>query len=142
MALKNYSPDEVSMSFKGINITGIQDGTFIEAERNEDAFTTHVGSNGDVTRTKNLNKTGKVTLTLMAESTTNDLLMALHSQDEILGTAYGVLQITDHNGAMRCEAAEAWIMKVPKAERAKESGSCVWVFECARLEIIQGGNVS
>lgn len=141
MAFRTYDPSEVSVSFKGVNITGFMDGTFIDAEREEDAFTKHVGATGDVTRTKNLNRTGKVTITLMAASSSNDALMALHAADDLLGLSFGPLQIIDHNGNMHCRATEAWIMRVPKTERAKESGNCVWIFECARLEIVQGGNV-
>ena len=142
MALFNtYSPELMTVAFNGINITGFMDGTFIEIERNEDGFTTHVGATGDVTRTRNLNRSGKVTLTLTQASPVNDLLAAMHLQDEIFGLSYGSLQIKDLSGNMTARAHQAWIMKTPKIERAKESGSCVWVFECAALEIFAGGNV-
>lgn len=140
MAFRTYNPSLVTVSFKHINITGFNDGTFIEAERNEDAFTTHVGATGDVTRTQNLNKTGKVTITLTQASPTNDLLAALHLLDVTTGTQYGALQIKDLSGNLKCRATQAWIKKPPKVERAKESGSVQWEFECAELEIFAGGN--
>lgn len=141
MAFKTYNPALVVVSYKGINVTGFMDGTFIEAERDEEAFTKHVGATGDVTRTRNLNESGKVTITLVQTSPTNDLLAAQLSIDEILGIGYGPLQIKDLSGNMVCRALHAWINKAPKVERAKESGSCVWVFDCAKLEITAGGNV-
>ncbi|MGN6103658.1 MAG: phage structural protein [Kofleriaceae bacterium] len=141
MAFKTYNPALVTISFKGINLTGIMDGTFLEAERDEDAFMKHVGAAGDVTRTRNLNKGGKVTVTLVATHPTNDLLAAILDADEQFGLGYGPLQIKDLSGNMKCRANEAWISKPPKIERAKESGSCVWVFDCAELEIFAGGNV-
>lgn len=144
MAFKTYNPRRVTFSFKGLNISAFMDGTFIEVERNEDAFMTHVGANGDVTRTKNQNKTGKVTITLVAASLDNDLLAAMHRLDELTESftpGVGAIQIKDLSGTMRCRAAQAWITKAPKIERAKESGSVVWVFECAELEIFAGGNI-
>lgn len=140
-AFKNYNPSQVVMSFKHINITGIMDGTFIEAERDEDTFTKHVGAGGDVTRTRNMNKGGKVTITLMAEAPCNDLLSAIAAFDELVGGQYGALQIKDLSGNMKCRSPNAWIKKAPKVERAKESGSVVWEFDCAELEIFAGGNV-
>lgn len=138
---KNYSPDQVVASFMDINITGYMDGTFIEVERDEDSFTKHVGALGDVTRTKNLNRSGKVTITLKAESPVNDLLAALLQTDEQFAATYGPLSIKDLNGNMRCSATYAWILKAPKVERAKESGSVQWIFDCADLFIFPGGNI-
>ncbi len=138
--MKTYNPARVTVSFKGINLTGFMDSTFIEAERDEETFTKHTGATGDVTRTRNLNKGGKVTITLIQVSTTNDLLADLHESDEIFGISFGSLQIKDLAGNMVCRADEAWIQKAPKMERAKESGSVVWVFDCAAIDIFAGGN--
>lgn len=139
--LRNYSPDNISFSFSGFNIVGFQDGTFIDIERKEDGFTMHTGALGDVTRTKNLNRTGKITLTLMAEAPSNDILAAIAASDETLADGVGVLQMTDVNSTVLVHADQAWVMKMPKIERAKESGAVVWIFECANLEIFAGGNV-
>lgn len=144
MAFRTYNPRRVTFSFKGLNISAFAEGTFIKVERNEDGFTTQVGSNGDVTRSKNLNLTGKVTITLVGSSSDNDLLAALYIADEkAIATSPGVgsLQIKDLSGTMRCFAAQAWIMKLPTVERAKESGNVEWVFECAELEVFPGGNI-
>lgn len=138
---RNYDPSQVIFSFFGINVTGYMDGTFIEVERDEDAFTKHVGALGDVTRTRNLNRSGKVTLTLKSEAPSNDLLAALHAQDEQFGLNYGPLSIKDLNGNMRVSATYAWVQKAPKIERAKESGSVQWVFDCADVSIFAGGNI-
>lgn len=139
--LKNYDPLAVTFSYKGIDVTGYQDGTFIDVERAEDSFTKHVGSSGEVARTQIRNRSGKITLTLMMTSPTNDLLMALAIVDEQTGLNYGALQIKDLHGNMQCQAHEAWVMKLPKVERAKEAGSVVWVFECSEIKIFAGGNV-
>lgn len=141
MAMKTYDPAAVTVSYKGINITGYQDGTFIKAERSEDMFTKHAGSGGEVVRVQNRNKTGKVTVTLMMSSPTNDLLVAMALQDELTGRNFGAILIKDLHGNAKVESHEAWIMKMPDFDRAKESGSTVWVFECSDLDIRPGGNV-
>lgn len=141
MDFKNYDPEQVTVSFMDIDIRGYMDGTFIEVERDEEAFTKHVGALGDVTRTRNLNRSGKVTITLTQAAPSNDLLSSSHLDDEQFGLNYGPLKIQDHNGNMRVFATYAWISKAPKIERAKESGSVQWVFDCADLKIEAGGNV-
>jgi hypothetical protein len=42
---------------------------------------------------------------------------------------------------MRADGVEAWIMKRPKIDRAKESGTVQWVFSVAYLNMYEGGNV-
>lgn len=138
---RNYSPDKVSFSFRGLTIEGFQSGTFIDAERKEDGWQMHAGALGDVVRTKNLDKTGTVTLTLMAQHSDNDLLQAIADEDEQFSTGFGPLQVMDHNGNTEVHAEIAWIRKRPKIERAKEAGPTVWVFDCAEIEINAGGNV-
>lgn len=137
----NYSPDQVSVSFNGIIITGYNDGTFIDVEREENSFTKHVGSLGDVARSRNLNRSGKLTLTLMSAAPSNDLLQAVYEQDRQFGTGVGALLIKDLGGNMVCRAAYCWIMKAPKIERAKESSPCIWQFEMADLAIVAGSQL-
>lgn len=137
--LTNYHTDKVHLVWNGILIQGYAKDTFIEVERNEDSFTTYVGSLGDVCRTKNLNRTGKITVTLMASAPVNDLLSARCNLDEDTGLEYGPIQVTDLSSTMRCDGAEAWIMKRPKVERAQESGTVQWVFEVAHLNLFEGG---
>lgn len=135
MALQQYSPDRVKVTFAGFPLTGFMDGTFIEVERSEDAYTMQVGSLGDVTRTRNLNLTGKITLTLMQHAPANDFLFSLLITDDIVEQSPKPMQVKDLTNGMHCGASQAWIEKAPKIERGKESGSCQWVFGCADLEI-------
>lgn len=139
--LANYHTDKVLAAWNNINITGYANDTFIEVERDEDSFTTYVGSLGEVCRTKNLNRMGKITITLMASSAINDLLASAANTDEDSGLDYGPISITDLNGNMVAFGAEAWVMKRPKIERAKESGTIQWVFAVAVLSMTEGGNV-
>jgi hypothetical protein len=145
--VKNYSPQFVTFSFQGINIIGFAKGTFIEAERAEDGFKKKVGSQGDVVRVQSMDRSGKVTITLQAQSPSNDLLLAIAQLDEATGAAVGTLQAKDLNttgtlgGDPLIHAKEAWIMKVPKIDRSDDSSNCVWVFECADLDLAPTGAI-
>ena len=139
--ITNYHTDQVVASFLGENINGFADDTFIEVERNEDGWTLYVGALGDKCRTRNLNRSGKITFTLMATAPVNDRLATFANDDETFGFNFGPIQIKDLNGNMVCHGSEAWIMKQPKVERAKDSGTIQWVIEVADLTIVAGGNV-
>jgi hypothetical protein len=139
--MHTYDPAEVSFSFRGLRIGGFAPGTFIEVERDEDGWKKKAGSQGDVTRTRNLNIMGSITVTLMAQSIFNDYLQSIATLDEATGLGTGDSQVMDHNSNMEAHASIAWIRKQPKVERADEAGNTVWVFDCADLEINAGGNV-
>lgn len=139
--LRNYSPDRVTISFKGITITGFADGTFIEVEREVDTFTKKVGSLGDVARTKSLNKSGKITITVMDTHPINDALSAVITDDEQDGLSFGPFSLKDLAGLTEVRATEAWCMRIPKVTRAQASANVVYVFEAASIFIIHGGAV-
>jgi hypothetical protein len=141
MALNTYETDKVLLVIAGIPVTGFGKDTFIEIEREEDSFTTYVGSLGDVCRTKNLNKTGKLTITLMMDAPSNNLLAAQAQIDEEFATGVGPFMLKDMSGTMFASGAECWVMKRPKIERAKESGTIQWVFMVAELFVFEGGTV-
>lgn len=141
MIFSNYDPGRVSGNWNGIQLLGFMDGTFIAAERNEDAFEVAVGAGGDVTRVRSRNKTGTVTVTLQAASPSNDLLSAAALLDAKFGATYGPLLIVDLQGNTVVEASMAWIRKLPAVEFADEASGREWVFECADLDMDVGGSL-
>lgn len=138
---KNYDPGQVVASFKGIQLLGFMDGTFISAERAEDAFEMAVGAQGDVTRVRNRNRTGTVTVTLQAASPANDLLSAQAALDELAGVGYGPLLVKDLNGTTVLEAPIAWLKKVPTVEFGDEASGREWMFDCSELIMAVGGAI-
>lgn len=138
-ATKTFDPAKVLVSFAGQVITGFAPDTFISAERNEDGFTLVVGAGGEATRSQSRNKSGTVTLTLMASSQSNDILSAVALADELSGTGVSPLFIKEFNGTTVVMAQNAWIKKLPVMERAKEAGTVEWVFECEAVDLLLGG---
>lgn len=138
---QTYDPGQIAITAFGIPVTGTADGTFVNVERNADAFAVIAGADGETTRTRSRDKTGLITVTLRAESPTNDLLTQAYLADQAgLPTGRGPVQIADLNGTTLAYAADAWIKKLPAIGYAKENGTREWVFETGSLEMRPGGN--
>lgn len=138
----NYSPDQILIIFKGQDIQGLADGTFVKAVRSEKSFKTKVGARGAVTRIRMRNFTGIVTVTLQSISSSNDVLQAFLDADEEFGTGVGPLMIKDLNSNTLATADKAWATKVPDLERSDDGPNTEWEFECAHLIIKHGGSLS
>jgi hypothetical protein len=132
--LARYSADQVIAVICGIPLTEPGPDTFIKIERNEDGFTLKPGAFGDGTRSRNLNHSGKITLTIMATSKMNTLLEALYAADELVPN--GVLLpslVKDNNGNALWMAKESWLTKPAPTEGAKEAPTREWIAECLEL---------
>ena len=125
------------------SIVGFADGSFVNGEREVDAYVKTVSADGRPSRTKLANKSGRVTLTLKQESPSNDVLSAIAQLDE-KGTdgANGVftLIVQDSSGRALMVASDAWIVKQATQEFATESSDREWMIDCGKLETYVGGN--
>jgi hypothetical protein len=141
---KNFDPNQYIVSFANIIVQGYVSDTFIEASRNEDAYTEVVGAQGDVIRVRNNNKTGIVTLTLQDVSPTNDAFSTRVAADELTpgGIAAAPLVIKNLNGTTLIFVENAWIRKIADMNVSTEPGPRVWVISCAELEMFVGGAVA
>jgi hypothetical protein len=117
------------------------DGTFINCERNEDAATESVGAGGDVVLVRSNNLTGTITLTLQAESSTNDLLSAQLLLYEKFGQGIGSFTMKNLNGTTVVSSATTWIKKYANVEHAVEASGREWIFGCERLNMLVGGAI-
>lgn len=141
MTVATYQPNLVTVAFRGVPLTGFAPGEFITAERNNDSWNLSVGSGGDATRSKSGDRSGRVTLTLLASSASNATLSALEALDQASGTGVGALLIKDLSGADVVTAGTAWITKPATQGKSNEDTNREWVFESDNLEIFSGGNV-
>lgn len=141
MAIKQYDPKKVAVIFAGLPLSGFAPGTFVKVEYNEDAFSLEVGADGETTRVKNANMSGKITVTLMASSASNDDLSDLAVADRVSGEGTFAGLIKDAKGTSNHAAATCWISKVPPAEYSKEgNGTREWVVETDELLSYVGGS--
>lgn len=139
MGVKTYQPDAVTVNFRGTPITGFASAVFVSSARNNDSWSINVGAQGDTTRTKTGDKSGRVTLTLLAESESNAALDAYEKLDQLSGVGLGPLLVKDLSGGDTVVCGTAWIVKPPDQEKATEGSTREWIFETDSLEIVNAG---
>lgn len=137
--MKTYSPEDIAVVVGGRTLAGFAD-TIVTVARNEDAYTLYVGTDGEPTRNKNPNRSGRVTITLKGSSDDNLYLSGLAATDELTKLGTVPVLVKDTNGNSLYTAAEAWIVKPADAEFAKEVGDREWILECAELIMVNAGS--
>jgi hypothetical protein len=140
MAVKTYDPKAVAIIIAGIPISGIADGTFITAARDNPMWNSGAGSDGEGYRAKSNDKSGTVTLTLLQTSASNDALSALAKLDEASGDGVGPLLIKDNSGRTLIAAESCWIEKPADAEFAREISNREWTLKSDAIEFLNAGN--
>ena len=138
--MKTYIPQEVSVIVGGNIMSGFADGTFVQAERDEDAFSFTPSTSGGGTRTKSASKSGKVTITLHQASESNAILSDIASKDEKDGSGVVAIMIRDNSGKTLHKSDAAYITKMPQSQFGKELQNREWVFQCEELSMYEGGN--
>jgi hypothetical protein len=141
MDVLTYNPREIILSANGIPLSGFADGTFATFERYVDDFELHVGTDGAVSRAMNANLSGHGNIVLAQTSPSNDVLSAIRLADVTTGRGIVVLSLTDLRGTTKLMGALAWVKKAPKAEFGKVIGNREWIFDIAKFEVWNGGNV-
>lgn len=141
MSTKTYDPGLVVVSIGGNIISGFADGTFISVERTSDSFSKQVGADGEVTRVRSRDRSGSITLTLMASSLSNDILTALHKLDELSGTGVVPFLLKDLAGTTLVAAQSCWIRKPANVEFGKELSNREWALDANPIVMTVGGNV-
>lgn len=136
-----YAPDQIAMSWIGIDLLMPMDGTFVNVEFAEDAFALFVGSQGDAAYVQNLNISGTITVTLQQGSPSNDFLSTKALEDRLLKTGFGPLMIKDLQGTSLFEAPIARIKKIPDSGFSNEIMGREWPFLCGQIFAHVGSNV-
>ena len=128
--LGTYDPSKVTITLGTYTVTGFADGTFIKAAMTDaEIYKLHVGAHGESARTKNLNKTGKITLTLKQTSPSNKILDAMKAS----GIPVPVMMKDSSDSTFVAAAANAWVSKDPDTERAAEESKIEWEITCDEL---------
>lgn len=135
MASQTYSPKLVIISFLGVNLTGFADGTFLTIAKNDDAMKLKVGADGESAVAISADESGKVTVTLLNTSPSNDFLSLQANL-----RARGPLQAKDLSGRMLSGTDDAWVSKVADVNKSKEIETTTWQFESGKLLIANNGN--
>ena len=143
MTTRIYDFNEVQAAFAGIPIDGYADGDGITITRETDVFTSTVGIDGNVARSKTNDHRATIEFRLMNTSPVNAALSAIYQADRNApgGAGIGALLITDLNGTSLYTAGNAWIKRPPDPTFGREAAERVWVLECDNLLDFTGGNI-
>jgi hypothetical protein len=146
MALKIYDPDQSVVYFAGIRLQGFADGEYITAEMKSDGFTSVVGTDGEVARSKSNDKRCLVTVKLLHTSSSNAQLSGVLNTDLNApnGAGVGAFMLADNStptsaGTPLVVGAEAWIVKAPDLSRDRTTKSLEWQIEIAECTRFEGG---
>lgn len=135
-----YASDEVQIIVGGVPMSGLADGTFVSISRDEQAFTKVTGADGSTSRSKSANRAGAITITLKQTSPSNDVLSGFMIADEQGNNGVVPIMVKDTGGRTLCYASAAWVQQAPDQDFAKEISNREWVMDCARIDILVGGN--
>ena len=139
MSVKSYDPKDVVVTIGGIPMSGFADGTFVNVNRLNDAFTSVSGADGEVSRAKSNDKRGEMTLTLAQTSLSNDVLSGIAQLDERLNRGVVPIAIKDLSGTSTWFSGSGWIRKLPDSEFGKEIANREWVLDLADMDVFVGG---
>lgn len=138
---KTFDPKQVSIIIGGHIVQGFADGTFAKLARNNEMFALKVGADGEGARAKSNDKSGRLEITLLQSSASNDVLSGFALADELNNQGQVPALIKDNNGTTLCQALTAWIVKQADVEMGKEITDRVWIVESDAWDMLVGGNV-
>lgn len=136
--IKKYNPKKITVVWNNIPLLGFMDGTFVDVEFAEDAVTTHVGEQGDVSLILNANSMATVTVTLIQGSPTNTRLSRLVPNTLRNSLPTGTFGLSDLNGKTVVSGEKAFIKKMPKITFGKTISGRAWAFVIPQAEIVAG----
>lgn len=128
---KTYSPGDVSLIIGG----SIIKFDSVTVSRNEDKNTMSVGTQGEVTRTKNLSNLSTITVVLPQSSSDNAVLSAREVVNDVLS-----ILIKDNGGLSLHTMPAGVITSIPDSEYGKEAVQREWAFQGDLPVNVIGGN--
>lgn len=139
---KYFDPSQFNIVFGGVTMQGFSESTMAKFEFDGQNFDDVVGVDGEVSRSKNMDRRAKLTVSLMQTSPTNDLLSAFYAAGRIgvNGADVAAVRVEDLNGRLVIAGAEAWIMDTPKPTWGKTATEYEWVIRIANCDAFFGGN--
>lgn len=120
-------------------MSGFSDGTFIRVIRNEQSWNLKVGVDGEGTRARNNNQSGRFEIELMQSSPSNDVLSDYIQLDESSGTGAVPVLMKDNNGTTIASCLTGWVQKWADSDYSKEVSVRKWIIETDQLIVFVGG---
>lgn len=142
MGVKEYDPDLVDVIISGFPVSGFQEDAIVTFAFDDAFYEIVKGVDGDVSRSRKVARTGKLTIHLLSTSQSNAELSALM----LLGTQSGngtsdvfPVLIRDRNGASLLATDKAWIEKAPDVAYGGKAGPRDWVLCLVKPAFLEAG---
>ena len=140
--MAQFDPKKIVVTYNGVPLIGMADGTFLTVERRNDSVDMYVGSTGESIAAGNQDTSGTAVVTLAGSSQSNDILSISIRSAEQGAMLPSVFQAKDLNGRTVVFSRDAYIMKQPSVTYGK-TGSDMnreWTIVCGHLDFIVGGS--
>ncbi|WP_379142364.1 phage structural protein [Paenibacillus sp. sgz500992] len=125
---KTYDPMDVSVIVGGVFLTGFGED-LVSVAKDEDNYSTSVGAQGDVVRTKVNNPLGTITITLQGTSPQVPYLDGLSNSNKIVPVSV----VFSGTPKQTNTATQAYIKKPADREYGAEAGDRSYEFQCLDL---------
>ena len=122
-----YDAKQVNVIVAGRFLTGFAEGTFVSCEKDEESFGTHVGAKGEVSRSRNSDPLGTITVNLKADSLSNGFLGSLSTSKDL----FAVQVIDSNSGNFKAGGNQCWIEKPAAREFESELSEREWIIKVA-----------
>jgi hypothetical protein len=124
-----YSASNVTVTYGGHVFTGFGSGDdVIQVSRREDSVQLDIGMQGDGVYSQSTDRSGELTISLLAGSATNDFLTAKANANDVGSIFSAPLIITEVGSETKVTADKCVIQKVPDLNRGAKAGEVEWVF--------------
>ncbi len=109
MTVRNYDPENYMLVYGGRTITGLAAGTPITAGKEANRWETYVGAQGEVSRSRNRDPLGHITVTVKRTSPDLTYLIRKANSDDV-----DPVHLIDRNtNEITAGGSEAWVEKLP-----------------------------
>ena len=140
MALFTYIPSKVYIEISGYKVQG---HVGVSVSLDNPSFRTLKGIRGQAIRVRDTHTTGKLVITLLQTSPTNDLFSDIVQQDITWGTGRLTAVIKDESGSSLFFTDNAYLDGFPALDFSMVAGARVWTLNCLSIptdQIVVGGN--
>ncbi len=139
--VKTYDPNNVQIILGGAPMSGFADGTFVSVSSDENLYNKTVGADGEVSRSRQNNKTATIALTLKQTSSSNDILSGFAALDEASDGGVFPLMIKEiGSGRTLLFTQAAWVEKHPDTAYSKDVEDREWTIATSQMKTFIGGN--
>lgn len=142
MAVKEYDPDLIDVVVDVFALSGWAEDAICEFEYDDEFYEIVKGVDGDVSRSRKVARTGKLTVHLLNTSESNAVLTGLMAPGFTSGNGTAdvfTVLLRDRNGASLVSCDKCWIQKAPSVAHAGKAQTRDWVIAMSKPVMVETG---